>query len=624
MSVEIDQEIARCMPRNSSRTGELFEALPDLEKTFKALNRANKKDKQHHHPKEQIELDMGDALDNQSNRNNVNDLNNQGVAPLVPEVALYDWAHSTAENLATAIAVNIPLADALREMFGYAKMMKDLMSRKFDFQDLATVILTQTCSAVVSRPIAEKLSDPGSFIIPCTIGSYAVAKALCDLRASINLMLLSIYKKLGIGRARPTSMLLQLADRMIKRPSCILDDVLVQVGKFVFPADFVILDCKVDEEIPIILGRSFLAKGRVLIDCEMGELKMRLNNEEITFNVQKYMRRPNEFANCSLLDTVDVIMEEDDESLNAKDPLIACLVNFEEVNGEDLAEWVLALQGQGYWKRELEFEPLHSEERKTPPAKQSIEAPPQLELKLLPSHLRVAFEGLKKRLVSAPIIVPLDWEQPYELMCDASDHAVGAVLGQRKDKIMHPIYYASRTLNNARLNYTATEKEMLVVVFAFDKFQSYLIGSKVIVYTDHAARKYLIDKKKAKSRLIRWVLLLQEFNLEIHDRKGTKNQVADHLSRVEGAEMKVEVEEIMETFPNEQLLASRLEEAPWYADIANYLTSGIVPYELSFVQKKKLFRDCRMYFWDEPYLFQICIDNMIQRCILDIDQASIL
>ncbi|XP_070043301.1 uncharacterized protein [Nicotiana tomentosiformis] len=190
------------------------------------------------------------------------------------------------------IQVNIPLINALRDMPGYAKMMKDLMSRKFDFQDLAIVTLTQTCSVVVTRPIAEKLTDPGSFTIPCTIGSYAFAKTLCDLGASINRMPLSIYKTLGIGRARPTSMLLQLAYRTVKRPSGILDDVLVQVGKFVFPADFVILDCQVDEEIPIILGRPFLATGITLIDCEMEELKMRLNNEEITFNVQQTMRRP--------------------------------------------------------------------------------------------------------------------------------------------------------------------------------------------------------------------------------------------------------------------------------------------------------------------------------------------
>ncbi|XP_070007962.1 uncharacterized protein [Nicotiana sylvestris] len=255
-------------------------------------------------------------------------------------------------------------------------MMKDLMSRKFDFQDLAVVTLTQTYSAVVMRPIAEKLSDPGSFTIPRTIRNYAFAKAICDLGASINLMPLAIYKRLGIRRARPISMLLQLADRMMKRPSGILDDVPVHVGKFVFPVDFVILDCLVDEEIPIILGRPFLATGRALIDCETGELNIRLNDEEITFNVQKSMRRPNEFANCSLIEVVDVILEEEDETLNAKDPLAACFMNLEEVYGEDLVEWLLALEGQGYWKRELEFEPLHLEERKTPPAKPSIEEPP--------------------------------------------------------------------------------------------------------------------------------------------------------------------------------------------------------------------------------------------------------
>uniref|UniRef100_A0A1S3ZK82 Aspartic peptidase DDI1-type domain-containing protein n=1 Tax=Nicotiana tabacum TaxID=4097 RepID=A0A1S3ZK82_TOBAC len=242
------------------------------------------------------------------------------------------------------IQVNIPLIEALKEMPEYAKMMKYLMSRKFNFQDLATVTLTQTCSAVVTRPIAEKLSDPGSFTIPCTIGNFAFAKGLCDLGASINLMPLAIYKRLGIGRARPTSMLLQLADRTVKRPFGILDDVLIQVGKFVFPADFVILDYKVDEEIPIILGRQFLATGRVLIDCETGELKMRLNDKEITFNVQKSMRRPSEFANCSLIDVVDVIVESDDEVLTIEDPLAACLMNLDEVNGEDLAEWVLALE----------------------------------------------------------------------------------------------------------------------------------------------------------------------------------------------------------------------------------------------------------------------------------------
>ncbi|KAL4360715.1 hypothetical protein GQ457_04G000690 [Hibiscus cannabinus] len=157
-----------------------------------------------------------------------------------------------------------------------------------------------------------------------------------------------------------------------------------------------------------------------------------------------------------------------------------------------------------------------------------------------------AFNLLKQKLVTAPIVEPPDWKLPFELMCDASDYAVGAVLGQRKWKIFHPIYYAGKTLNDAQVNYTTTEKEMLAVIFAFDKFRSYLIGTKVIVHTDHSAIKYLLSKKDAKPKLIRWIMLLQEFDIEIIDQKGTENQVADHLSRLENKDIADTADEIQE------------------------------------------------------------------------------
>ena len=175
----------------------------------------------------------------------------------------------------------------------------------------------------------------------------------------------------------------------------------------------------------------------------------------------------------------------------------------------------------------------------------------------------VAFNRLKRELISAPIITAPDWNLPFELMCDASDYAIGAVLGQRKENRLHVVYYVSRTLNDAQLNYATTEKELLAIVFAFDKFRPYLIGAKIIVYTDHSAIKYLLEKKDAKPRLIRWVLLLQEFDLEIRDKKGAENLVADHLSRLE---LSKEIENtevpINESFPDEQLFALLTSSTP--------------------------------------------------------------
>ncbi|CAN6476028.1 unnamed protein product [Victoria cruziana] len=141
-----------------------------------------------------------------------------------------------------------------------------------------------------------------------------------------------------------------------------------------------------------------------------------------------------------------------------------------------------------------------------------------------------SFERLKEALISVPILRVPDWSLEFEIMCDASDYAIGVILGQRVEKKPVVIYYVSKSLMDAQLNYTTIEKEMLAVVFALEKFRSYILGSRVIIYTDHAALKYLMSKKDSKPRLIRWILLLQEFDLEIRDKKGSENIVADHLS----------------------------------------------------------------------------------------------
>ena len=153
-------------------------------------------------------------------------------------------------------------------------------------------------------------------------------------------------------------------------------------------------------------------------------------------------------------------------------------------------------------------------------------------------------------------------------MCNASDYAVGAVLGQRQDKTFHAIYYDSKVFNEAQMNYATTKKEMLAIVFALEKFRLYLVGSKVVIFTDHAAIKHLLTKVDSKPRLIRWVLLIQEFDIVIKDKKGSENVVADHLSWMKNEEVTKEEPEIRGEFPYEFLLQATAR--PWFADVANY------------------------------------------------------
>ncbi|XP_062098819.1 uncharacterized protein LOC133804693 [Humulus lupulus] len=181
--------------------------------------------------------------------------------------------------------INILFAEALEQMPSYVKFMKEILSKKKKLEDYETVALTEECSAILQKKLPPKLKDPGNFNIPCSIGSLVETKALCDLGASVNLMPLSIFQKLNLGEARPTTMSLQMANKTVNHSHGVIEDVLVKVGKFIFPADFIILDMEEDENIPIILGRPFLATGRALIDVQKGELKLRVQKEEVIFKV---------------------------------------------------------------------------------------------------------------------------------------------------------------------------------------------------------------------------------------------------------------------------------------------------------------------------------------------------
>jgi len=203
--------------------------------------------------------------------------------------------------------INMSLMEAITQIPNYGKFLKELISKKRSWEDVSTVTLTEDCSSIISSKLPTKLKDPGSFTIPCKLGKVDFPRCLCDLGASINLMPLSLFKKLGLeDEVKRTNMVLQLADQTIKRPYGIIEDVLVKVDKFIFPTDFVILDFVYDKNCPLILGRPFMNTGRALIDVSEGKLVLRIGDDVIEFHIDKAMKYPMDEGNCMRIDVVDV------------------------------------------------------------------------------------------------------------------------------------------------------------------------------------------------------------------------------------------------------------------------------------------------------------------------------
>ncbi|XP_071704942.1 uncharacterized protein [Rutidosis leptorrhynchoides] len=183
-------------------------------------------------------------------------------------------------ELIKKVNVNLPFIDIIPGMPKYARFMKDLLTNRKKMESVSSVTLNAACTAVVTNQLPKKLEDPGCFTIPCLLGDLACMRALADLGASINLMPYSIYLKLAPGELRPTRMAIQLADRSIKYPRGIIENMLVKTGTLVFPADFVVLDMEVDERIPLILGRPFLNTARCLIDVYGQQLTLRIGDQK--------------------------------------------------------------------------------------------------------------------------------------------------------------------------------------------------------------------------------------------------------------------------------------------------------------------------------------------------------
>ncbi|GJS64676.1 reverse transcriptase domain-containing protein, partial [Tanacetum coccineum] len=389
------------------------------------------------------------------------------------------------------LSFEISLTDALILMPKFASTLKALIGNKEKLSEMARTPLNEHCSAVILNKLPEKLGDPDKFLIPCDFPGIDECLALSDLSASINLMPLSVWKKLSLPELTRTCMTLELADHSITQPIGLAEDVYLKVGKFKFPADFVVVDVDADPRVPLFLGRSFLKTDRVLIDVYEGELTLRVGKEVVTFNLDQTSRYSSNYDDITAnrIDVIEMTCEEySQEVLGFSDVITSGNLTpyYDPIVFLPFYDSLTPFEDSDFLSEEVM---THLLEKNT--------------LFIFSNECIQPFETLNKKLTEAPILIAPDWDLPFELMCDASDFAIGAVLGQRHEKHFRPIHYASKTMNEAESHYTTTEKEMLAVVYAFEKFRSYLILNKSIVYTDHSALKYLFAKKDSKARLLR-------------------------------------------------------------------------------------------------------------------------
>ncbi|XP_070022474.1 uncharacterized protein [Nicotiana sylvestris] len=314
-------------------------------------------------------------------------------------------------SMLSQVQLNIPLVDVLREIPKYDKYIKDIVDHKRRLTEFKTVALTEECTSRVQNKLPQKLKDPGSFTIPVRIGNIDVGRALCDLGASINLMPLSLFKQLVLGAPRPTTMMLQLADRSIAHPEGVIEDVLLQIGKFIFPADFIILDYEADELVPIILGRPLLATGDAIIKVREGKMILRVDDEEVVFKVYKAIQLLYHYDELSMIIVVEADEKIQYPRVYLDDSLEKALILLDSLGADEEVEEMMHILDTScaYMQGIHPFEPLNRPEG--PPPKPSIEEAPKLELKPLPPHLQYAYLGDSDTL---PVIVSSDLSKLQE------------------------------------------------------------------------------------------------------------------------------------------------------------------------------------------------------------------
>ncbi|XP_059658558.1 uncharacterized protein LOC132304870 [Cornus florida] len=306
------------------------------------------------------------------------------------------------------VKINLPLLDAIQQIPAYAKFLKDMCTqkRRSNGHVPKKVLLTEQVSSIIQHCTAPKFKDPGAPTISCTIGNHQVERALLDLGASVNLLPYLVYLQLGLGELKPTSTILQLADRLIKQPRGVIEDVIIKVDKFYFPVDFIVRDTEPVLEprrhILMILGRPFLATANVSINCRNGVMDLSFGNIKVRLNIFNANNCPSDDKDCFLVDSIDECVEEIGPFSLKKDPLEACLSYFDAESFDvekNIEEVNFILDGANMhnippWKIPIEpLLPLSSE-----PPTPSLKSPLELELKLLPSHLKYAYLGPENTL----------------------------------------------------------------------------------------------------------------------------------------------------------------------------------------------------------------------------------
>ncbi|GJX16558.1 reverse transcriptase domain-containing protein [Tanacetum coccineum] len=582
---------------------------------------------------------------------------------------------------------DLSFADALLHMPKFASTFKSLLSNKEKLFELANTLVNENCSAVLLKRLPEKLGDPDKFLIPCDFPELNECLALADLGASINLMPLSVWKKLSLLELTPTRMTLELANRLVAYSVGVAEDVFVKVGKFHFSANFVVVDYDVDPRVPLILRRPFLLTARALIDVHGEELTLRVNDEAITFNyAQEVLGFSNSSKSGNPTSFLDPIITTSSPSLTPfegggfiLEEIKTCLTSDSIPSGIDDADFdpegdILLLEkllnndpSSPLPPKELNFEELKT-------IKSSIDDPPELELKDLPSHLEYAFledtiklpvkiaKDLKDdekarllkvlkshkhaiawkisdikeviKLLDAGLIYPIS-DSPWVSPVHCVPKKGGMTVVTNEDNELIPTRLVTGwhvCIDYWKLN-DATRKDHFSLPF-MDQMLERLVGNEYYCFLDGFSRYFQIPidpqhQEKTTFTCPYGTFAYRRMPFGLCNAPGT-------FQRCMMAIFHDMIEETMEVFMDEFLvfrdsftsclshLDKMLKRTPWFADIANYHAGNFIVKGMSSQQKKKFFKDVKHYFWDDPYLFRICADQVIIRCVYGQEAVDIL